>query len=48
MLSVGMLTNALVSVGYVCSDEFVLILFYQYLLTNHYIEFSVSITGMSK
>jgi len=46
MLSVGMLTNALVSVGYVYSDEFILI--YQYLLTNHYIELSVNITGMSK
>lgn len=48
MLSVGILTNALISASYMCSDTFVLILFYQYLLTNHYIELSVSITGMSK
>lgn len=34
MLSVDMLTNTLVSVGYMHSDTFVLILFYQCLLTN--------------
>jgi hypothetical protein len=48
MLSVDMLTNDLISVGYVCSETFVLILFYQYLLINHYIKLSISITDMSK